>query len=187
MMQFINKYRYYFIGCTVWLLAIASIYVVAELKFPKKPKLDVDLKSEQRIIAKLFDDLSEVAKIQMNYYESGFIRLSDGQYHLINNTSDEDELQLIKKGLLIVKNLPQNEIDPLLAERRYRIQSAYRQLNTAEHVCLLYKQAVLFYRDENVYLAINPHAYKEYVEKFGDDCPSCDEKEKVKSKKKGGE
>lgn len=187
MMNFFAKHRSYLIGGTLWIIAIASIFIIAEIKFPKKPKLDVDLKAEQELIAKLFENLAEEEKVQLNAYEGGFIKLSDGQYHLIKNLSNRNEIQLLKNGLLVIKEIAQSEEDPLIAERRHKIQFAFSQLNTAERVCKLYKRALLFYQDGRVYLAINPHAYEEYVKKYGSDCPSCEKKDKTKPEMKGGE
>lgn len=186
-MNIITKYRSYFLGGILWLAAIASIFIIADKKFPKKPKLDVDLKAEQNIIEIMFKKLSEEEKVQLNSYEGGFIKLSDGQYHLIRNLSDGNEIQLIEKGLLVIKEMPQSEENPVIAERRHKVQFAFSQLNTAERVCQLYKRALLFYRDGRIYLAFDPRAYGEYVKRYGSDCPSCEEKDKAKPEMKGGE
>lgn len=94
--------------------AIASIFIAAESKFPKRNKLDVNLRFEQVKVAELFERLSEGERNRINYYEGGFIKLSDGQYHLI--MGDGSEIKLSEKGLLGIKEIPLSDDDPLLAE-----------------------------------------------------------------------
>ena len=119
MMNKLGKHKAYIIGGAVWAAAIASIIIIAEIKNPRNSNLDINVDLEQEMVSKIFKGLTEEDKIRVNYYENGFIKLEDGQYHLIGNTRDGDEPKLLKNGLLAIKRIPLlNEDDPVLAERR---------------------------------------------------------------------
>ncbi|MFC2161797.1 hypothetical protein ACFLRX_09125 [Acidobacteriota bacterium] len=180
MNSFIKKHRIYFIGFIIWVLAISSIVLFrVVLKGGPNPKAKALMKLLDEEIAFL-EKCDPSVQEKIKKHEFGLIKLSDGNFYAIGLGYENIEEALAENEQIIIEGMDNSIIVPpdvQLLIREYEISQIRPFLNNAQRHLLSDSRGTTVIGSQGNYSFIaDKIAHKEYLEKYGIECPECQKK-----------
>ena len=172
-----NKKSFFASALVIWLVCVGSM-VGVNAYMHKRPRPKA---STLRAI-RVFNGLDSEEKTHIVRHDSAVIWLSDESYQLIGLRHEPEEASLLSRNKITARKLEIRVDDPILLERQWMINEAFRSLNEAERKCIEDGFASILYNNGDYVFFYDPVQYLKYVKKYGTECRTCNEISKSKTK-----